>query len=120
MKSKLLIAIHLTLLSGVFSAGHSQSLPSFAQSEAYTEARSKLLASGWQKVTKYEGASDPCKSANASQICYLYPEYDESSSDGYCRFIWSNIDGRKLAIASYPCIRRDPGNVTGWSWHTKS
>jgi len=113
---RILLFASATLLLGISTSAHSQVLPRLSQGEDYRQARSKLLDSGWQKVKRYEGATDPCKMANSARVCYLYPEYNDSSSDGFCRFLWSNIDGKRLAIASYPCIDSDPGKVTGWGW----
>ena len=116
MKKGLPLAVSTIFLSGLFNGAYSQSLPRLVQGEPYKEARGKLLDNGWQKVKKYKGAADPCKMTNATRVCYLYPEYDDSSSDGFCRFLWSNLAGKTLVVGSYPCVRSDPGEVTGWQW----
>lgn len=109
----------LFLIYGFGSGALGQPVPRLIQGEPYVKERQKLIDSGWQKVSKHDRSSELCKFVNASRICYLYPEYEESSADGYCSFVWKNIDGKELQIGSYPCGTDSPGNVTGWQWFVR-
>ena len=91
-----------------------QTVPALRQGEQYIAARKKLIEAGWQR-----------DGGDAGSDCHIYPgmckkfsEFAAASSDGYCKFIWRNIDGKLLGISTFPCHADSgvPGPVTGWRW----
>jgi len=121
----LLVSITLIASSALFiHSAHSQELPNFKQGDSYKIVRKKLIDSGWQKMNIDRGRwSDRCETSNTPKICYLYPEFGDSSIDGYCSFEWSNASNRRLRVSTDKCGGRfesneesSPGTIMGWSF----
>jgi hypothetical protein len=86
-----------------------QSIPYLTQEQPYAVERQKLLSAGWQKVLK------PQRSCNelaepAKTTCYRYPEVEDCSGNGYCKFGWRNSRGEILGIMTFGMNLI----ITGW------
>ena len=102
----------------VNASAFAQTVPALRQGENYISVRNKLIKAGWQR----DGGPDsdcaqPITHPVAEVMCKKYPEFTTASIDGYCKFIWRNIEGKLLGLSAYPCVSPDvPGPVTGWRW----
>lgn len=101
----------VVLLNGLAFA---QEVPPLIQGEKYSVARARLIKTGWQK----DGADGSSDCSFYPSMCKKFSEFASASADGYCKFIWRNIDGHLLGITTYPCFafKGQPGPVTGWRW----
>lgn len=76
-----------------------QTVVALRQGEQYIAVKNKLFKAGWQM---HRGDI-----SNNSRIypnmCKKHKEFVSASSDGYCKFIWTNMDGILLGISTFPC-----------------
>ena len=106
-----LIGLFVLLLHG---SAYGQPVPKVMQGDQYPVARQKLFQAGWQ--THGGPNRKGCSEQLPKDVCKKFNEFAYSSTDGYCKFIWRNMDGKLLGITTYPCTSPNGGTVTGWRW----
>jgi hypothetical protein len=95
------------------ASASAQTVPALRQGEQYIAVRNKLIKAGWQRDG---GENNDCRIY--PNMCKKFTEFASASGDGYCKFIWRNMDGKLLGISTFPCNVNSqvPGPVTGWRW----
>ena len=97
-----LVSIFYFIQQPVHGQDLSQGLP-------YQRERAKLLAAGWQKVLKpHRHCNDLAQPAKTT--CYKYPEVEDCSINGYCKFSWTLNGSRFLYITTFGMVYI----VNGW------
>jgi hypothetical protein len=117
MRQILTAAGATTVTMSIYASVFAQAVPVLFQGEQYAAARLRLINAGWQR----DGGDGSNACSFYSVMCKKYSEFSAASADGYCKFIWRDIDGRRLGITTYPCQATSaiPGPVTGWRWEHK-
>ena len=102
----------------VNASAFAQTVPALRQGENYISVSNKLIKAGWQRDGgSYSDCAQPITHPVAKVMCKKFPEFSSASIDGYCKFIWRNIDGKLLGLSTYPCVSPEaPGPVLGWGW----
>lgn len=115
------ILLSFALLNSVFPAYAEIPEIRLRKSMSYLDARTLLINAGWQyaDLPAYGyNESDPkviSECFGEIRICNKYPEIEHCSGQGYCKMLFYDHFGNKLAVTTYGPLTSEKLHIIGWS-----